>query len=469
VARCSDLGAGRPDVTGDRREILGLVADVSEVLPENGSPEPAAPDDRGHQATWRPSAYGPWLEVAAVAIGAAVLLALRAPFALHHLWAEDGEIFLQQAVTKGIARPFGYAYAGYYLFVPRVIGGVTAILPLRLAPVTTFVGVAVVVSWCAATIFVESQGWLSSRISRYLLAFSIVLLPTLGFEAIASSSTLQFTMVFAALVALMSTSTGRASIVNRTVLLALTGLTTPIALVLAPIAVVRVALSRPRRLDQPTIALAVATALQLLMIVLGRPTRTKGVPMTASQIAHLYLRSALYPNLLPKRLATGHAPSFLVFVIGCLVVAGVVLAWRNSQRDRALFLALVPATGLAFWVYAGARSAVVSGYLPARYTVFPAWCVLWAVLVAGEEVSRTLWPGRPVSRAMSVVAVLVLFSWAGYWTPAAFRSSGTDWSTAISNAKYVCQTTRSHTAEVAISPNMHTFHRWVVSIPCRDL
>jgi hypothetical protein len=58
------------------------------------------------------------LESLAVGALAVVLLALRAPFALDRLWAEDGSIFLQQPINRGLIQPFGQAYAGYYLVVP---------------------------------------------------------------------------------------------------------------------------------------------------------------------------------------------------------------------------------------------------------------------------------------------------------------------------------------------------------------
>jgi hypothetical protein len=47
------------------------------------------------------------IESSGVGVLAILLLALRAPFALDHLWAEDGFIFLQQPILRGVIPSFG--------------------------------------------------------------------------------------------------------------------------------------------------------------------------------------------------------------------------------------------------------------------------------------------------------------------------------------------------------------------------
>jgi hypothetical protein len=410
---------------------------------------------------------GQFLEAVAVGIAAVVVLAARAPFAMHRLWAEDGKIFLQQPINDGIVRSFGKAYAGYYLFVPRVIGAAASAVPLRRAAFTTWLGAAAVVGWCAATIYAESRSWLDTRVSRALLAFSVVLLPSLGFEAIANTSTVQFTMLFASLVALTGTSTTRGSTANRCAMLALTGLTTPLALTLAPIAVARVLLlRRPRRLDATTVAWGVAIVVQFAMILIGRPGRNVGTPGNKAQIPSYYVHQVLYPNLLPKQLATRGVAPLLVLPIVALVVAAAWHAWRRGERDRAVLLLLVPLTGFAFWAFVSASSGAA-----ARYVVLPACCFIWSVLLACEEILRAISRRRPVAwRAMSIVLVILLLSWTTYWKPSVLRSSGPRWSAALAFAYQQCQhQSQSSSVAVAISPGGHLPGLWTVKLPCHDL
>ena len=396
---------------------------------------------------------------------AILILALRARFAISRLWAEDGHIFLQQAINDGVIRSFGDSYHGYYLFLPRVIGAIAALVPIRDAAPATWVCVAAVIGWCAATIYAESAGWLATVPARVALALSIVLLPALGLEAIASSSDLQYTLLFTALVALTGLSTSRWSSVNRVVIVALTALTTPLAVFLTPFAVLRVWRSRPRRFDATVIAFSVAIVGQFAMIAAGHAARSSS-PAKGLIVTHFY-HWVVYTNLLPKRIASTtvtFAP--VLSVIGAsLVVLAAVLAWRRPQRGTAVLLLLVPAVGFAFWTFAGIRYG-----LPVRYRAFSAYCVVWAVLVASEELLRALRPHVPLDgRHASIFVVILVLGWLTYWQPVPRRASGPAWSVALSTADRKCRSERRSEVAVTISPGGPGSPIWSVRLPCHDI
>ena len=261
------------------------------------------------------------------------------------------------------------------------------------------------------------------------------MLPALGLEAIASSSDLQYTLLFASLVALTGMASGRWRAVNRVALVTLTALTTPLALFLAPVAAVRVLRSRPRRVDATTAGWAIGTVVQPAMILIGRPARVigsgKGLILTH------YDHWVLYGNLLPKRLSTSTvtvAPLAAVFTLGLVVLASV-LAWRRRRRSSAVLLIAVPTLGFAFWTFAGIRYG-----LPVRYRVFPALCVIWSVLVAWEEFLPG--PSARVAvdwRLAGIAGLVLVIGWATFWTPAAHRSSGPKWSATLAVAARECR------------------------------
>ncbi len=405
------------------------------------------------------------IEASGVAIVSIIVLALRAPFAIGRLWAEDGSVFLQQARDRGVVRSFGQAYAGYYHLVPRVIGALASAVPIREAALITWLGVAVVVGWCAATIYVESTGWLATRPTRLLLAFSVVVLPALGLEAIANSANLQYTLLFTSLIALASMSTGRWSSVNRAAIAAVTALTTPLALFLAPIAAVRVFRRRPRRLDATVTAWGIATAVQIGMILITRPRRIPGSPGDKARIVSYYDHRVLYENLLPKQVArTTIAPIATLFgVVLVLLAAG--LALRSSRRRTALLLLLIPAIGFAFWTY-----AAINYGSPARYRVFPGLCVIWSVLVASEELIRALRPRVPVDwRLAGIIVTLLALSWFTYWRPPPHRASGPAWSTALSSAEHRCRIEHVPTVVMRISPVVPGSKFWGIGLRCDDV
>ena len=203
-----------------------------------------------------------------------------------------------------------------------------------------------------------------------------------------------------------------------------TALTTPLALLLAPVAAVRVMRLRPRRVDSTTAAWALGTVAQFAMILVGRPTRVIG--SGKGLIVTHYYHWVLYENVLPKRLSSSTvtvAPLSVIVGVG-LVVLACVLAWRGGRRASAALLVVVPAVGFAFWTFAGIRYG-----LPVRYRVFPALCVIWSVLVAWEELLRAFSPRLPLDGRLACIAGLVLvIGWATFWTPAAHRASGPEWS-----------------------------------------
>jgi hypothetical protein len=85
--------------------------------------------------------------VAAVVIGTfAQVIRLPGDAAYNTIWAEDGSVFLNQAINQGVLHAFTIPYAGYLHLVPRVLATVAALLPLQWAAAILGVGSALVVS-----------------------------------------------------------------------------------------------------------------------------------------------------------------------------------------------------------------------------------------------------------------------------------------------------------------------------------
>lgn len=353
---------------------------------------------------------------AGLAAGAVGIMAARVPIATRQLWAEDGSIFLQDALDMGPVRPVAHSFAGYFQFVSRAIGGVASMFPIRWAATVTWVLVALVVAWCVATIFVDSSCWLRSLWSRSALALGLVLLPTAGNEALGSSANIQFMLLFTAIVVLMQVEprSWRATGSGCALVLA-AGWTSALALVLAPLVLFR--LLSQRRIDPVTVAWALGVTVQWAAIVLTKAGRT--TPSAWSQ----------FPT------AVEHALGGPVIVATALVVIGAGLLLAVGWQRRVAIL-LVPAVGLSLLAVAAARSA---GILTARYWMVPAWCVIWAVLVSVDVIAGRL--SENVGRLMPVAACLVLagISLAG-WTPIPARTDGPSWTTSLDQAAAGCGT-----------------------------
>ena len=140
-------------------------------------PAPAEPAPRAGLARWAFLL----VQVAVVALGALVMLArIGGRPAWDSVYAEDPGIYLPAA----LAHPWHLlqSYGGYLQLVPRLIGQIAALLPIRDASVVFAVGGALVASACGLFAYHASAGHVSSRWLRALLGLSVVLLPVAQLE-----------------------------------------------------------------------------------------------------------------------------------------------------------------------------------------------------------------------------------------------------------------------------------------------
>ena len=140
-------------------------------------PAPAEPAPRAGLPRWAFLL----VQVAVVVLGALVMLARYGGRpAWESVWAEDPGIYLPWA----LAHPWHLlqSYGGYLQFVPRLIGQIAALVPIRDASVAFAAGGALVASACGLFAYHASEGQVSSRWLRALVGLSVVLLPVAQLE-----------------------------------------------------------------------------------------------------------------------------------------------------------------------------------------------------------------------------------------------------------------------------------------------
>ena len=76
--------------------------------------------------------------------------------AFESLWAEDGPIYLQKALTAGFWHAVTSTYATYLVVGPRLLGELASLFPLRDAPAVMAVTAALVVGLCGLTVWFAS-------------------------------------------------------------------------------------------------------------------------------------------------------------------------------------------------------------------------------------------------------------------------------------------------------------------------
>ena len=328
------------------------------------------------------------------------------------VWAEDPGIYLPAA----LAHPWHLlqSYGGYLQLVPRLIGQIAALLPIRYASVAFAVSGALIASACGLFAYHASAGHVSSRWLRALLGLSVVLLPVAQLEiadnGVNSIWYLLYALFWGSAVATAHQGRrGRRR--GRGVRRGSLKLARP---------PVRAAVRGPRDRGAPAPPRArrdrrwaFGCLLQVLAILTSHLSRLLR-PRDPVNAVLYYVHEVLLPALgwhLSWHLrdvvgltgATALAGGFIVIVLAFVLVT-------QPGRCRVFVVAAV-ATGLLFtavttalaWGGPGQRVTIRVEH-GARYSTVPILLLDAALIVAADAYARRWWP-RP--RAIAAVAALI--------------------------------------------------------------
>jgi hypothetical protein len=178
-------------------------------------------------------------QLALLALAAFVLAVSRRPDALFNpqFFAEDGAVWYAQAHNLGALQPLFTPYGGYLQALPRLTAALTQAFPLRLAPLVMN-ALAILVRIAPAVLVVSRrfQPVLPSLGARFLVAFLYLGLPDSS-ETLANISNAQWYLALLAFAVLVTPPPGGWPGRGLDVLVVLlSGLSGPFALVLAPVA-----------------------------------------------------------------------------------------------------------------------------------------------------------------------------------------------------------------------------------------
>ena len=422
-------------------------------------PEPAEPAPRTGLARWAFLL----VQVVVVAVGAVVMLArIGGRPAWQNVYAEDPGIYLPQA----LAHPWHLlaSYGGYLQLVPRVIGQIAALVPIRDASAVFAVSGALVASACALFAYHASAGQVSSRWLRALIGLSVLLLPVAQLEIADNGvNSIWYLLVALFWAALWRPRTRTGAAIAAVVAFAAAA-STSLALLFAPLFVAR-AIVVPRRLREhaATAGWALGCLLQVLEIVTSHVSRlTPHNPLDAVlYYAHEVLLPALGWHL------SWHLRELLGLTGATVLMGGViavVLATVVATQDRRckVFVVTAVATGLLFtaftsafaWGGPGQRLTVRMEH-GARYSTVPILLLDAALIVAADAYARRWWP-RP--KAIVAVVALVAVLAAGWATDfrypvRRFAGPGSNW--VLKSDKWLHQCRRNPAGTITI-----TFRNW---------
>ncbi|GAA4434434.1 hypothetical protein [Phytohabitans houttuyneae] len=405
-------------------------------------------------ARWRGVALG----AAAVAAGTALGL-LRQPGAgaLDTIWAEDGGVFLAEAVRQGPFDALVTSYAGYFHAVPRLMAAVATLFPAGAASTVLALQAALAVSLLAVLVFVASGSHLTGTLSRVLVSAVVVVVPVAQGDVLNSIANFHWYGLYALfwmLVWTPSRPTGRAVAVAVTLLVAASDI---VAVVFVPLAIWRaVRRSEGGGRDRHGIALAgglgVGLLIQFVGLLSGSSERALS-PDPVLAVTGFLLRAVPAPLIGERWLGDAVDARWVALAAVAWLVVGAAFLVAYTRRTR-------PAWTLA--IVAGLHAAalymvpvLLAGTATPRYAVAPAMLVVTALVALLQPAGSRL-PLYALTALLALVAVVNL-------RVDNTRADGPGWDAELGAVREECVRQPDGTVEVAIPPD------WSVSLPCSYL
>jgi hypothetical protein len=412
--------------------------------------------------------------VSAWIVGGAAVLLLRQPGvpAVATIWAEDGHIFLSDALLAGPLRPLAAPYAGYLILLPRVISGIVSPFPIGWASGLLAVAAALVVSALSAHVFVASRELFVTSWARSVLAAMVLLLPAAGWESLNNVTNLQWSLILPALLGLLVPTAAGVAVGAVVVFIGVT--TSPVTLLFLPLAVHRL-LRLPARGERiVVVAYLVGAFLQVTVsaIAAENPFRAPTEPLALPALYGLRVAGSILAGDWVLPWGWSAAGPWLGFIALAIALALVALGSVGTRSPGPLVAAAVSFALFAFPVLVRGTSLLtpLPGDLDlavgSKWVVGPSLVLLMGILLGIDPSlvsatrSRIRRPSLVV--AVALTAVLGVSVVAGFRVPNE-RSPGPRWSEGILAAARACDTDQE-LAIVPVSP-----FGWNAVIPCERI
>jgi hypothetical protein len=391
--------------------------------------------------------------------------------ALDTVWAEDGVVFLARAMETSLPAALDDPYAGYLHVVPRIAAEVATLVPIARASVALALLGAGLTAGAAVLVYVASAGHVRSAPLRAFLAALLVLHPIVAVESLNSLALAQWPLTYAAFwVALWRPARAWAT-VGAALFLLLVMLSAPLAVVLLPVLLVRVAVVRGWLDRLPALLFAAGLAVQVL-ILLTRPNTSPPPGGTPAELLATYRILVTTPAVFGFTFAetlrswAGDA----VAVAALVVWAAVVLAALRPGRSHRLTAVLLAGTSLvAFVVGVYGRNAAPSvlqafadGVRPAstRFALVPIMLLLSLLALAVDAGPG----GRWQHVQLGACAFLLLVAGMDFLVHND-RTGGPAWSAEIVDAVWECRR-GAEDVKLQTAPGVPA---WQVDVPCAEL
>lgn len=368
---------------------------------------------------------------------------------LDALWAEDGPVFLQSALTQGFFHTVGTEYSGYLVVVPRLIAELATVVPLKDAAAAVSILSAFVVALSGLVVWYAAGGHVRNPYLRGTLVLMTVLTPVGGLETIDSASYVSWAMLFAVFWILLWRPRTLAGAIGGGLFTAAAILSNPGAWFLLPLALLRAVAVRDRR--DATVVGAYFGASLVQLVTMTRSSYEPIEPVWTGKIWEVLLQRVVDGAAFGLRLG-GHAWELLgwpfLVVLTIAMVTAFALGLRDADGRARAFVAVALPTAVVMFVISIYQRAVALPMLwpsgsyggqAGRYAVVPVMLVVSAAMVVVER-QRQRGSAPPRAWLPLALMALLLVSTGASFVAADTAARGTpSWETALDGAAAHCR------------------------------
>ncbi len=412
----------------------------------------------------------------AVAVVAAALLVLLAALVrqtgvpkVNTVWAEDGSVFLDCAYQRTVLDCVAMPYQGYMHLLPRLGAELAALVPPAQASLVLAL-VAALTAAGASALTARAVGYASgSPFAGVIGAAGLGLVWQAGREVLGNLANVHWVLLTAALVVLACAWIGRGLDRYDAGLVAIAGLSSALAPILAILAIPGVVLGR--RGARPVLAVAATVALAQLATEVGTPREAAGaIPLGLTNVVAAFgdivIGDGFFGNL---RTPPGWTIPAGIVLVSLIAAVASRANWRIPARGIAVVATLL-AVGLAIF----GASIVLNRAVNPRYAYVPTAISIAALAVGSGLAARALATDGPVgtptrSLAKLLVPAIALFLAVGFgrsFRLEARASSGPDVPQELQAAAVECVAAES--IKIPISPRPASSD-WTLAVPCGRL
>lgn len=402
---------------------------------------------------------------------------IRFPFIFSKIYAEDGALFLHDALELKFPTDFLTPAAGYSTLIMRIGGQFVSFFPLTLSAVMCGLFAAFNLAILSALIFKYNNLKNDSSWSRYFLVFTFLFLPLSSYSAIGNITNLYIYWMIASGVLLSCRDSSNKALFYKSVVFLIATLSLPLTFFLLPIMLFRIISQKKvtgySKFYFSDICFLLGCFLQTLFILMfSFGERYPQSPQPFLKTFYLYLDRGIGSSIIPmwgfvsaENTQINYENSFFAFeslYVRFLIVAIIMcIIIFLFYQYKSLIPMIIKQEILLLTVLGFIYSILIGSFFnpEPRYMLFTSFLTFWVLIMIFDfqkkHMTKIIFSG-----IIGFVLILGLNS-------SEHRSAGPEWLPVLLEAKVICEK-KDLNYEVKLT-TIPINANWEVKLSCRNL